>query len=495
MKILKKILNMIILLLALLIAFIILSAFHPELTDNLSDFLNLKEKNVETQSTSIEASENKVAPASNTNYKAESTEKGNGIISTISQDELYVVPEKAELTLPESVAGRNGYEPVKENSKEIGEAEGEKLAAELGYGETGEGLEFDTRFYPYYGMLNSKLQSLYKQIYANAMALNGTFAPIEDVSLDQLKNVFTAVFGDHPELFWLDTAYGCKFLPTGKCIEIDLQFNNTAENLEQNKQTFENCASKISQGASNLTSDYEKEVYLHDTLLNQVDYNLNAPNNQSAYSALVDGQTVCAGYARAYQYMMQKLGIPCYYCTGFAGENHAWNIVSLDDGYYNVDTTWDDTNPNTYDYFNKSDTDFNKTHRRTDLSVYLPACNGTNYQKLEAVNSQEPVTGAGRSLEDTGFKKEDIINSLADYYDDCYDQVMKNGSGSYQFQNVVSTDAIYAQIYEDYLNDTYMTGYADRALEQLGAGRINIKMQIEKLQGGYLLLSHNVTIQ
>mgnify|MGYP006990155591 CR=1 FL=1 len=51
---------------------------------------------------------------------------------------------------------------------------------------------------------------------------------------------------------------------------------------------------------------------------------------------------------------MTQLGIPCYYCTGFAGENHAWNIIRLDDEYYNVDVTWDDTTPNTYDYFNKT---------------------------------------------------------------------------------------------------------------------------------------------
>lgn len=496
MKILKKILYILGVLLALVIAFIILSAFQPKLTKNLSNFLYSKDKNTDTQSTQIETSENSSdASTSNTNYEADSAESENGIVSTIPQEEQYIVPEESEITLPENVAGRNGYEPIEENAKEIKEAEGEKLAETLGYGETGEGLEFDTRFHPYYGMLSSTLQSLYRQIYANALALNDTFAPIEDVSANQLKNVFTAVFGDHPELFWLDTAYGCKYLPTGQCVEIDLQFNRTAANLDENKQDYENSANKILQGAANLSSDYDKEVYIHNTLISQVDYNLSAPLNQSAYSALVSGQTVCAGYARAYQYLMQKLGIPCYYCTGYAGENHAWNIVSLDDGYYNVDTTWDDTDPNTYDYFNKSDTDFNTNHMRKDLSVYLPACNGQNYQNLEDTNIEEPATEAGRSLEDIGFTKEDIINSLSDYYADCYDQVMGKGTGSYQFQNVIGGDDIYAQIYEDYLNDNYKTGFADRALEELGAKSFNMNMQIEKLQDGYLLLSHNVSIQ
>ena len=57
--------------------------------------------------------------------------------------------------------------------------------------------------------------------------------------------------------------------------------------------------------------------------------------------------------------------------------------MKLDDGYYNVDTTWDDTNPNTYDYFNCSDADYSKNHVRRELSVYLPPCNGTKYRNLE----------------------------------------------------------------------------------------------------------------
>ena len=53
---------------------------------------------------------------------------------------------------------------------------------------------------------------------------------------------------------------------------------------------------------------------------------------------------------------MQNLGIPCYYCRGVAGEPHAWNIIKLYDGYYNVDVTWDDSESGErYAYFNLSD--------------------------------------------------------------------------------------------------------------------------------------------
>ena len=53
----------------------------------------------------------------------------------------------------------------------------------------------------------------------------------------------------------------------------------------------------------------EKEKFVHDALIDKISYNLGAEMNQSAYSTLVNGQTVCAGYARAFQYLLQQLGI------------------------------------------------------------------------------------------------------------------------------------------------------------------------------------------
>ena len=50
-------------------------------------------------------------------------------------------------------------------------------------------------------------------------------------------------------------------------------------------------------------TDADAEVAIHDALLSQISYDTAAEFNQSAYSALVNGVTVCAGYARAYQYL------------------------------------------------------------------------------------------------------------------------------------------------------------------------------------------------
>lgn len=328
-----------------------------------------------------------------TEETGEGQTSGNGNISVTLPNGMpgemngYVAPSMDQMQIPEDVSGRTGFTPVQPEEQQIPDQEAQNLKETLGSGETGEGLSFSAEEYPYYQMLSENQQSVYRQIYANAQNLTEKFAPEKTVSASDVKIAFEAVIGDHPEMFWLETGYSSKYLANGQCVEIDLKYNSTADDLESAKQRFDAAAQNLITGAASLDSNYEKEKYVHDALASAVTYDLTADMNQSAYSALVNGKSVCAGYARAYQYLLQQLGIPCYYCTGYSGGDHAWNIVKLEDGYYNVDVTWDDAAAIRYDYFNKTDADFASTHVRQNLSVYLPACNGTAYR-------QENTTGA-----------------------------------------------------------------------------------------------------
>ncbi len=308
--------------------------------------------------------------------------KSGGVLGDASEE--YVPVQEQEIEAPDNVSDKNGgYQPVQSEEEQLDEEQSREIQEALGTGETGDGLDFAAEFYPYYQMLDESGQHLYRQFYANAAALNDSFRPVEEASVNKIKNVFQAVFNDHPELFWLDTFFACKFNRRGVCIEVDLHFNRTADDPESASAEMNQRAYEIVAQVQNLGSNYEREREVHNILLAQVEYDLGAEMNQSAYSALVNGKTVCAGYARAFQYVLQLLGIPCYYCTGYSGEDHAWNIVHLEDGFYNVDLTWDDTPGGEYDYFNKTDRDYGNTHLRKELSVHLPACNGEQYRNLE----------------------------------------------------------------------------------------------------------------
>lgn len=458
----------------------------------------------------------------------------------------YEQPDSPSVEAPEDVSGRTGYEPVQEEAQEIDEDEAGGLTGAENPGDTGSGLSFDAETYPYYAMLEAEMQQIYSQIYANAMSLTPSFTPVATVSVSQLKTVFEAVYNDHPELFWLDTGYSCKYLRSGRCAEITLKFNETADALEQARLAFQGAAGNIVAQARGLGSQAEMEKYVHDALMGLVEYDVAAPMNQSAYSALVGGRSVCAGYARAFQYIMQELGVPCYYCTGYAGENHAWNIVKIDGVYQNVDVTWDDTEEPTYNYFNKTDRELAATHRRTGLSVYLPACEGAGTQTPAAPEGGEAGTsedgeipgsaenpggedadGADdisglinpnpiqpleweskreevpvdplqaaedrrrESLEKAGVTEEQVRDTMQEYYEDCRRLLKDAGTGDRQFVNVIP-QSLWGSVERAYNSGDYRKGYVDSALKDMGASSFAIQLQVQDLGGGYYRLYHNV---
>ena len=194
-------------------------------------------------------------------------------------------------------------------------------------GITGDGYTFDPIYYPYYGFLTDTEKAFYVQIYANVMQMQTTFVPTAVITAESAEKTITALLYDHPELFWLESGYQYRYTSDGICVQIIMQFNDAADSIESKKQLFECSAAYIIEEAQKLATDYEKEKYVHDTLISSISYNVDAPLNQSAYSALVNGETVCAGYSKAFQYIMTKLGIPTYFCVGYSEGDHAWNIV------------------------------------------------------------------------------------------------------------------------------------------------------------------------
>lgn len=527
MKIVERILYGLAILCALLCLFIFACAGRPEVAEKVAGFLYPAQNKTASVKTD-EPAENKDSPLPEDSLRpgleayqpvgggqpdGSGENAGSaGIAQEVVQE--YIPPDESALAIPEKVAGRNGYEGVRDESEQVDDEEAQRLLEQLDEGNTGDGLAFDPRYYPYYAMLDGAGQRLYRQIYANAGDLYDAFAPVEKVNAQKLKNVFAAVVNDHPELFWVQTGYLGKFTADGQCVELDLSFNRTAQNLDSEKAVFEEKAENIASQARSQSGDYDKEKYVHDALIGSISYNKGAEMNQSAYSALVNGQTVCAGYARAFQYVLQKLGIPCYYCTGFAGENHAWNIVSLDDGYYNVDTTWDDVDSGNYDYFNKSDADYAGDHVRKELSVYLPPCNGQKYRGLEPESGAGETGNAGavdsgngsvdidfdidtdrlRSLDDVGMTQDQVITDIQEYYKDCYGQMAANGVGAYVFYNVID-GALLGRWADDLDQERFWDAFMRDAVADAGAAEGVIIFSVEKLQGERYLITHDTAVR
>lgn len=249
---------------------------------------------------------------------------------------------------------------------------------------TGEEYTFDEKIYPYYAMLTNAQKSVYCQIYANALVQNDSFVLTEFLSESELADTACAVYNDHPELFWLETAYSYHYNSWGQVVSMQLSYYMTGSVLEQARNRFTSAVETLVLGASSYATQIEQELYVHDAINDMTAYNTNAEMSQSAYSALVTGHTVCAGYARAFQYVMQQLGYCSYYCTGSAdGGDHAWNIIEIEGNFYNVDLTWDDSiseayGAKVYTYFNLTDSAISADHTRSALSAGLPSCTCTD---------------------------------------------------------------------------------------------------------------------
>lgn len=374
-----------------------------------------------------------IAEDTSSNYKG----------STNANDDSVLSPEK------------NDYVPTEIVTTEITE-ENEDLLEEYTEGDLGSGLEFDELYYPYYNMLDEKCQAIYRQLYANTLDQNQKIKlSEEEASSMEVQNAFLSMVYDHPELFWVDTQYYTQLTSSGTVAAVDVVYYEFPTDIETASTNFETAANNILSGVDELATEYEKELYIHNALADKITYDLDADYNQSAYSAIVNSNTVCAGYSRAFQYLMQQLEIPTYTCIGWGGGSsggmHGWNIIGLDDGYYNVDVTWDDSDPTIYDYFNKSDSDFNDLHSRMWLSVYLPACNGTTYSGLEK-----------NSLSDFGLSASDVIYSMDDYYSICSQKVSEaiaeKPGEEFEFQVVISED-IYSEWKSSYNSGEYYSGF------------------------------------
>ena len=70
--------------------------------------------------------------------------------------------------------------------------------------------------------------------------------------------------------------------------------------------------------------------------------------DQTAYSAIIDRKTVCAGFSHLLYYMLWRAEIPARALVGQGGKKdnmggHAWNLVWFRGAWYSLDVTWDVT--------------------------------------------------------------------------------------------------------------------------------------------------------
>lgn len=159
----------------------------------------------------------------------------------------------------------------------------------------------------------------------------------------QVDRVYHAVLKDHPEIFWIHnrkqvykTVYAggnyCQFSP-----EYSYNEEETALIGASMEQAYQDVLALLPEGAG----DYEKVQTVYTYIIDHTEY-VSSEDDQSIAGVFWKKGAVCAGYAGAVQYLLERLGVPCIYVEGSSSESeegHAWNLVLLDGEYYYVDAT------------------------------------------------------------------------------------------------------------------------------------------------------------
>lgn len=225
--------------------------------------------------------------------------------------------------------------------------------------------------------LNTNQQILYeemKEAYLQFLDLFSTES--KSMTEDEFQEVYAAVLLDHPEIFWMNS-YQIIVKPFSDKVntnkKIKLFYHYSEQEAKQIKEKIEPEISKLVDKASKLNTDYEKILYVHDTIITNTDY-IDSDNRKS-YQTLVsifdEHKAVCAGYTYGFKLVMDRLGIKTISVRDVQNKdsetNHIWNMVYLYEKWYNIDLTWDDIRDNDseiiYNNFLKDNETFYKTHR------------------------------------------------------------------------------------------------------------------------------------
>ena len=214
-----------------------------------------------------------------------------------------------------------------------------------------------------------------------------------DILGDDYQSAIEAFTHDNPDIFYLDvnkmylnietttkmfkTKYNVYISAAKESNYLSNEFQSTTQ-IEKAIIEIEQIKNKI---IANLKgTDYQNILYLHDYLINNIEYDSSyeQTGSYSIYGALVGKKCVCEGYAKSFKYLANSAGYECELMQGIATnssgetESHAWNCVKLNNIWYEVDVTWDDpiviggngraTNEMKYKYFLKGTNSFDKDH-------------------------------------------------------------------------------------------------------------------------------------
>lgn len=312
--------------------------------------------------------------------------------------------------------------------------------------------ELNNKTFYYYHNLPEELKDPYISLYFSALNFDENCKV--RLTEEEMITVVDAVIYDNSELFWLTGNYNYKIY--SDYVEISHEYRVDKNEAEKISDQLEKKIDSIIAKMPKYNTQFEKELYLHDYVCDNTVYDETTLNleGQTAYGALLYGRTVCEGYARAVQLLLDEVGIKNYLIVGEASDTnddelHMWNVVQIDGYNYHLDATWNDgafTDAQGYFYFNVTDSYIKRTH--SDFNIDNNNCiyDMANYFKIK--NTYVKVF--------TGFSG--LIDATAN--------ILKTGENTVEF--VFENSADFKRAVAEIDNQNKFFNYVDKSVRKSG---------------------------
>ena len=258
-----------------------------------------------------------------------------------------------------------------------------------------------------YSLLNNDEKTVYDTVLEAINAFSTEISNLNaSVTDTQVQIIVDYIQRDHPEIFWFQHGATYYFDTATHIVNrIELKYCMTQDEAQKRQEKIDAATKSFLTSVTDTMSDYEATLHIYENIIKLVDYDTIGLERQkrttvtaevpddlrSIYGVFVNKKAVCAGYAKAMQYLLNLCGIECTYVTS---DTHAWNLIKLEGDYYHMDVTWGDgsdtkkdkaqTDTINYDCFCFTTAELARLESHTPESSFpLPECTATkcNYHR------------------------------------------------------------------------------------------------------------------
>jgi hypothetical protein len=230
----------------------------------------------------------------------------------------------------------------------------------------------------FYDNLSEDCKAQYKKIFYAMVSLE-TSVRLELMDVPVCEKIYNKCISDNPLFFYVEnTVFGIG--PLG--ITLNINYSMSPDEIILALKKIKQVLDVANRDCEN-SSDYEKEMYVHRYMVENVTYELSEDLPvHKAHSVFVNHKAVCDGISKAAKVLLDSVGIQSVVISGNSshpnspstGGGHAWNMVWIEGEPYHVDFTFDNNLSDKkklirYDYFNLSDEQILRDHTYDDIGV------------------------------------------------------------------------------------------------------------------------------